>query len=72
VKKAHSSAVLSNPALLEAYTRSLSEAEVGPSGVAQVMATILNITDKDQYVKKMFVFNDFSVETQNSTKNVLK
>jgi hypothetical protein len=43
VKKAHSSAVLSNPALLEAYTRSLSEAEVGPSGVAQVMATIQKI-----------------------------
>jgi hypothetical protein len=50
--------------------KTLSSAEVGPSVVAQVMATIQKIADKDQYVKKMFVFNDFSVETQNSMQNV--
>jgi hypothetical protein len=62
--------VLNDPALLEEYEKKLASAEVRPSGVAQVMAVIQKVTDKDQYVKKMFVFNDFSVETQNSMQNV--
>jgi hypothetical protein len=45
---------------------------VGPLGVAQIMSIIQKVADKYHYVKKMFVFNDISIETQNSLANAKK
>jgi hypothetical protein len=52
---------MSEATLLEKNEKNVTDVEVGPLGVTLVMATLQKVTQKNLYVKRMFVFNDMSI-----------
>jgi hypothetical protein len=63
--------VLSDKNLLRKYEKAIKEANVGPSGVAQFMATFQKVVPQNEYViKNLFVLKDILIETKNPVTKV--